>query len=212
MISDQIPTKLAPDTIKNTNLKIVHRTVAADDRETMGRAMNMNEAQMNYLSSLSRGYAAVYAEGDNKPKCVKMPLVKLYYRGRREDVVKDSQAKVGQLPIRRGSSDEGHGDRRYRGCAECANKCDYYAKAAKYIDSQVDTAKVLQKWARAGYKPGDLEALLNTQMMRGLDKSGLYKRLCIIGYILSKGSLSEEQRQECISTYIDFYNRHLGGK
>ena len=26
MIADQIPTKLAPDTLKNTNLKIVHRT------------------------------------------------------------------------------------------------------------------------------------------------------------------------------------------
>ena len=65
-IADQIPTKLAPDTIKNTNLKVVHRTVAREDRETIGQAMNMSEDQIEYLSSLPRGFAAVYAEGDNR--------------------------------------------------------------------------------------------------------------------------------------------------
>ena len=79
VIADQIPTKIAPDTIKNTNLKIVHRTVALEDREAVGHAMNMSERQMEYLSSLRRGYAAVYAEGDNKPKCVKLPLIQNYY-------------------------------------------------------------------------------------------------------------------------------------
>lgn len=39
MIAEQIPTKLAPDTLKNTNLKIVHRTVAREDREAVGKAM-----------------------------------------------------------------------------------------------------------------------------------------------------------------------------
>ena len=47
-IADQIPTKLAPDTIKNTNLKIVHRTVAREDREAIGQAMNMSEDQIAY--------------------------------------------------------------------------------------------------------------------------------------------------------------------
>ena len=61
LIADQIPTKLAPDTIKNTNLKIVHRTVMKDDREAIGHSMNMNESQIEYLSSLKRGCAAVYS-------------------------------------------------------------------------------------------------------------------------------------------------------
>ena len=87
-IADQIPTKLAPDTIKNTNLKIVHRTVAREDRETIGQAMNMSEDQIEYLSSLPRGFAAVYAEGDNRPKCVKLPLVVDKYSLSREQVIR----------------------------------------------------------------------------------------------------------------------------
>ena len=43
MIADQIPTKLAPDTLKNTNLKIVHRTVAKEDREVTA-SLNINKS------------------------------------------------------------------------------------------------------------------------------------------------------------------------
>ena len=93
-IADQIPTKLAPDTIKNTNLKIVHRTVAREDRETIGQAMNMSEDQIEYLSSLPRGFAAVYAEGDNRPKCVKLPLVVDKYSLSREQVIRPIKEKV----------------------------------------------------------------------------------------------------------------------
>ncbi|MFR0986180.1 MAG: hypothetical protein ACLSFZ_06330 [Frisingicoccus sp.] len=91
MIAEQIPTKLAPDTLKNTNLKIVHRTVAREDREAVGKAMNMSDDQMEYLSSLRRGYAAVYAEGDSRPKCVKF-LMEPFYDYER----KKSSAKSGK--------------------------------------------------------------------------------------------------------------------
>ncbi|MBE6615261.1 MAG: ATP-binding protein [Ruminococcaceae bacterium] len=71
LIADQIPSKLAPDLVKNTNLKIVHRTVDVQDRQLMGGAMHMTEEQIGHLSSLGQGEAAVYAEGDNRPKLVK---------------------------------------------------------------------------------------------------------------------------------------------
>ena len=32
VVADQVPVRLAPDVLKNTGLKIAHRTVAADDR------------------------------------------------------------------------------------------------------------------------------------------------------------------------------------
>src|SRR6202007_2335742 len=35
IVADQVPVKLAPDVIKNTNLKIVHRIVAEDDRTVL---------------------------------------------------------------------------------------------------------------------------------------------------------------------------------
>lgn len=73
MVADQIPSKLAPDLIKNTNMKILHRTVAEEDRVLMGGAMHMTEAQIDYISSLPQGHAAVYSEGDNRPKIVNPP-------------------------------------------------------------------------------------------------------------------------------------------
>ncbi len=84
IVADQIPTKLAPDIIKNTNLKIVHRTVMEDDRQCVGAAMHMTEEQKDYLSSLRRGCAAVFAEGDNRPKLVEMPLVRTVQGAPRE--------------------------------------------------------------------------------------------------------------------------------
>ena len=63
LIAEQIPTKLAPDAIKNTNLKLMHRIVALDDRETMGGTMNLDEAQQRAVTSLPVGQAVAYAEG-----------------------------------------------------------------------------------------------------------------------------------------------------
>ena len=73
IVADQIPSKLAPDLIKNTNLKITHRTVALEERELIGGAMHMTEEQIEALASLRQGVAAVYSEGDNRPKLVKAP-------------------------------------------------------------------------------------------------------------------------------------------
>ncbi len=67
MIAEQIPTKLAPDAIKNTNLKILHRVVAEDDRQTVGATMNLDESQTRAVTALARGQAAVYAEGNDRP-------------------------------------------------------------------------------------------------------------------------------------------------
>lgn len=72
LIAEQIPVKLAPDAIKNTNLKIMHRIVAEDDRQTLGATMNMDEPQMRYAITLAPGQAAVYAEGADRPYLVKV--------------------------------------------------------------------------------------------------------------------------------------------
>jgi hypothetical protein len=76
LIADQVPVKLAPDVIKNTNLKIAHRVVAADDRAALAGAMAMSERQAHVLATLERGQAAVFSEGDDAPLAVLVPLVK----------------------------------------------------------------------------------------------------------------------------------------
>ena len=60
IIADQIPNQLIPAVIKNTNTKIIHRLLAADDRATVGDAMGLNDDQKNFLPKLQPGEAVVY--------------------------------------------------------------------------------------------------------------------------------------------------------
>jgi hypothetical protein len=76
VIADQVPVRLAPDVMKNTNLKIAHRVVSADDREALAGAMAMDERQAKALTSLEVGEAAVFSGGDDAPLLVRIPLVK----------------------------------------------------------------------------------------------------------------------------------------
>ncbi|MFB0537527.1 MAG: ATP-binding protein [Anaerolineae bacterium] len=90
LIAEQVPSKLAPDAIKNTNLKIMHRIVAEDDREVMGGSMNLDEAQERFVATLPTGWAAVYAEGADRPF-----LVQVYnYKGQSvAKRIKDAQVR-----------------------------------------------------------------------------------------------------------------------
>ena len=72
LIAEQIPTKLSPDAVKNTNLKIMHRVVAEDDRDVMGGAMNLDEAQKRYVTTLPTGWAVAYAEGADRPYLIEI--------------------------------------------------------------------------------------------------------------------------------------------
>ncbi|MEU1722649.1 FtsK/SpoIIIE domain-containing protein [Nonomuraea sp. NPDC005692] len=76
VIADQVPVRLAPDVIKNTNLKIAHRIIAADDRTALAGAMAMDEQQAKALITLQTGEAAVFGGGDDAPLLVRVPLVK----------------------------------------------------------------------------------------------------------------------------------------
>jgi hypothetical protein len=67
---------LVGDAIKNTNLKIAHRTVAEDDRKALAGSMAMTEVQGRALITLGQGEAAVFAEGDDAPILVQVEAVK----------------------------------------------------------------------------------------------------------------------------------------
>jgi hypothetical protein len=63
VVAEQIPAKLAPDVVKNTTVKIVHRLGANDDRRLLGGTMNLDAAQEKFLSTLHNGQAVAYTEG-----------------------------------------------------------------------------------------------------------------------------------------------------
>lgn len=79
-IIDQVPAKLVPDAIKNTNLKIIHRLVAADDRQAMAGALALTEDQAKVIARLKVGQAIVCGIQDDMASWVKVaytPMQKL---------------------------------------------------------------------------------------------------------------------------------------
>lgn len=75
LVADQIPVKLAPEVIKNTNLKVAHRLVDESDRRAVAGAMAMTEPQTTALATLGLGEAAVFADLDDAPILVRVPEV-----------------------------------------------------------------------------------------------------------------------------------------
>ncbi|BEL09628.1 hypothetical protein Q0Z83_078190 [Actinoplanes sichuanensis] len=73
VVAEQIPSKLLPDVIKNTAVKIMHRLPAADDRQAVGATANLTERQSQFLVTLPPGTAAVFADGMDQPVLVRMP-------------------------------------------------------------------------------------------------------------------------------------------
>jgi hypothetical protein len=74
IIAEQIPAKLVPDVVKNTALKILHRLPAADDRQVVGAAMNLDPDQSRQVVSLRPGAAAVFADGMDRPLRIQVPF------------------------------------------------------------------------------------------------------------------------------------------
>lgn len=72
MIADQIPNKLTPEVLKNTNTKIVHRLFAEDDKEAIANTMALEEEQKEFLSKLDAGVAIVFSGGFNKAIATKI--------------------------------------------------------------------------------------------------------------------------------------------
>ena len=91
LISEQIPSKLTPDAIKNTNLKITHRTISADDRRVIAGATNMNDDQAQFLAVLNQGQAVIFSEGDDHPILVEIAdLSSRALRSRPSDQMSDT--------------------------------------------------------------------------------------------------------------------------
>lgn len=72
IVAEQIPSKILPDVIKNTALKIVHRLPALDDRVSVGATMNLDNKQSEYVVTLKPGIAAVFADGMDRPLLVQV--------------------------------------------------------------------------------------------------------------------------------------------
>jgi len=73
VIVEQIPTKLVPEAVKNTNLKVMLRQAAADDREYLGAAMNFTPRQRAFVTTLKAGQFVAFEEGLDQPVLLSLP-------------------------------------------------------------------------------------------------------------------------------------------
>lgn len=119
IIADQIPTKLATETLKNSNLKIIHRLAAPDDRQIAGSAINLSEQQMRHLNTLAPGFAIVHDE-----RIAEAVLTRI-------NPVKETRApEGGEAAQRLASQADNRLDKVYlyrnAGCHFCPQPCNFY--------------------------------------------------------------------------------------
>lgn len=102
VVAEQIPAKLAPDVVKNTTVKIVHRLGANDDRHLLGGTMNLDPSQEKFLSTLRNGQAVAYAEGREMAFHIGVPH---FEHGQnpvsvptKDDIIAHMQSRLPEMP------------------------------------------------------------------------------------------------------------------
>ncbi len=75
IIADQLPTAMAPEVIKNTNIKLVHRLTSQDDRELVGSTMSASPLQMENMATYTSGQALFTYEKLLRPFEMQVSLV-----------------------------------------------------------------------------------------------------------------------------------------
>jgi hypothetical protein len=75
IISEQIPSKIASDVIKNSSNKIIHRIVARDDQEIIANMIGMENKDTVFLDDQLKGRALCHSEGMRLPISVAFPKV-----------------------------------------------------------------------------------------------------------------------------------------
>jgi hypothetical protein len=132
IIAEQLPTKLVQDAVKNTNLKMMHRLTAEDERRYLGETMGFDDAQSRFATRLQTGEALVYAD----------------------DFAEATMVSVRpKLAARAPSPVEPHADPPFAACDACRAKC-LYRGAALAVVRQPANGKRIRLAAGALEKKG----------------------------------------------------------
>ena len=94
IIVDQIPGKLAPEVLKNTNTKIIHKIFARDDKDVVGDTMALDDDQKAYLSHMGPGEAVIFSQGWKKPVNVQVEILR-FVTTNDEDLPQEKINKAG---------------------------------------------------------------------------------------------------------------------
>ena len=80
LIADQLPTAIAPQAVKQTNIKILMRITAKDDREEIGNTMDLSEVEMKNVVHFKTGHSYIFHEELDRVRMVEMLNYKKKYK------------------------------------------------------------------------------------------------------------------------------------
>ncbi|MEU8772323.1 DUF87 domain-containing protein [Streptomyces sp. NPDC048606] len=137
VIVEQVPGKLVEDAYKNTNLKVMHRLPAEEDRRLVGATMRFSPDQERYAAALEPFQAFAYHDRIDRPALLKAPDVR---------ALAAAEAGVARAPL---ATDAELGAR-FRGfaaaheevdaalapfpdCAGCRHRCEFRTRAATAV-------------------------------------------------------------------------------
>ncbi len=86
IIADQLPTAMAPEVIKNTNIKLVHRLTSQDDRELVGSTMSASSLQLENMATYSPGHALFTYEDLLRPFDMKVTEISVHGEDTPDDI------------------------------------------------------------------------------------------------------------------------------
>lgn len=153
IIADQIPQKMAPDVLKNTNTKIVHKIFAQDDKETIGNTIALTDEQKSYLSTLVPGRAVVFSQGWEKSILVQV------------DQEKDTSGEYANINRIKNLSLNYYVNNYKKGIFPeimCSSHMPSISKLSKIIDNQNDYKNLRESFIRMIDKRKDTEAFCSS--------------------------------------------------
>lgn len=210
VIVDQIPSKLIPDVVKNTNLKIIHRLVAQDDREFVGNAVGLSFEQKEHLVRMQPGESVVHNNHTYTPLLVGIHLAK---RGEHEEMRAAREDEIIQDKLDAYRNHFADTLRRWPGCKLCETPCTYFSiktspnpqgihQFQRWFDALLYAARneVQGCWDNLfSYSVQLLEARYDTKEWKEKNSSILYCHFAQLA-------------RQAIAVYYSYYRFHSRGK
>jgi hypothetical protein len=164
LIAEQIPSKLAPEIVKNTNLKIMHRIVAEDDRKLMGATMNIDDQKLVKVTALSSGEAVVYSEGDWGAYNIKVPYSKIEGVGAGKDDEMVAKAMEHHRPDPTQLAP-------FKGCTRyCKSICKYKPLGTRISENRMFSTQLQFLVLNLAENGENLQSILSQMLEAGTDE------------------------------------------
>lgn len=200
LVVNQIPTKLAPDAIKNVSLKLIFHTEYQGDKEVMAKTLNLNETQMENLTHLAPRESICLFEGLHGAIKLRIPSLEV---GTMDDNKLSSTMDAVQM---KNKSIWGFPVRPFVGCGSCDEACDHRLDVESLARDKgfTKTLNNLQSYSA-----------VNLQIEEGLRRIGLSagssisRKLCVFVQAKNAAPYWKPDRDSIILGVVKHYKDYL---